>query len=362
MTNIEKLIAQRGIPELLRMKDGTPVRSQSDFEMRREEIKKLLQEKEYGYIPKKPDHLRVEITEEKDKFLAGKATMKKLTFISTVGDKEFSFPAISVIPNGDGKHPAFVHINFRPNVPDIYQPTEEIIDRGYACISFCYSDVTSDDGNFKDKCARYLLKSRRAKSATGKLAMWAWAAMRIMDYLETQDNIDLDHVAVAGHSRLGKTALLTSAFDDRFKYAISNDSGCSGAALSRGTIGETVGVINRAFPFWFCPSYNESAAECRELEFDQHFLMALTVPRHVIVGSAEEDLWADPTSEFLGLAAVNPAYAVFGMKGLVHNDEIPTAKAYLGDGDTCYQVRHGTHYFSREDWQAYMDFIDGKRR
>ena len=361
MNNIEKLISERGIPELLRFECGEPVRTVADFEKRREEIKTLLQQKEYGYIPPKPEHFRVEVTEDNDKYLAGKATKRSLMLYATLGGKEFSFPATSVIPNGEGKHPVFVHINFRDLVPDVYQPTEEIIDRGYACFSFGYKDVTSDDGDFKDKCAPYLLKSRRAKTATGKIAMWSWTAMRVMDYIETLDCIDLEHVAVIGHSGLGKTALLTAAFDERFKYAISNDSGCSGAALSRGNTGETVEVINRVFPFWFCPDYNDAAKNGRELEFDQHFLMALTVPRHVIVGSAKEDLWADPTSEFLGLAAVNPAYAIYGMKGLVHNDEIPTAKSYLGEGDSCYQVRFGTHYLSREDWHAYMNFIDSKR-
>ena len=80
-----------------------------------------------------------------------------------------------------------------------------------------------------------------SKNASSKISLWTWAAMRVMDYVQTLgDVIDLDNVAIIGHSRLGKTALVTGGYDTRFKYVISNDSGCSGAALSRGKVGEDV--------------------------------------------------------------------------------------------------------------------------
>lgn len=360
MKAIEKMLAERELPEILKMNNGTPVTSAEQFEARRKEIKRILQEKEYGKIPPRPDHMSVDIEKCEDSSCAGKSILRKLKFNCELGSKSFSFPATSVIPVAEGRHPAFVHINFNPNIPDKYQPTEEIIDHGYAVFTINYLDVTSDDGDFKNGCAPFLCPSRRAKSAPGKIAMWAWAAMRVMDYIQTLDCIDVDNVAVIGHSRLGKTALVAGAFDDRFKYVISNDSGCSGAALSRGKIGESIATITRVFPFWFCPAYTDEAPACDSFDFDQHFLMALSAPRHLLIGSAEEDLWADPKSEFLGLAAVNEVYALYGMKGLVHSDEVPTPVAFLGDGDSCYHVRHGKHYLSREDWLAYIRFIDSK--
>lgn len=358
MSKICELINERGIPELLITKRGKKVKTPRDYEARREEIKKILMEKEYGVIPAKPEKMTVEIVSESVTFCAGKAILRTLKFNFESEGKTFSFPAYSVTPKSEKKVPAFVHINFRPDVPDKYMPSEEICDRGYAVFSFCYKDVAGDDNDFKSNCAKYLCKNRRAKNAPGKIAMWAWAAMRVLDYIETLEEIDSSNVAVIGHSRLGKTALVTGGFDERFKFIISNDSGCSGAAISRGKIGESVKRITTVFPFWFCPRYVEGADNADEYDFDQNFLLGLSVPRHLMVGSAEKDSWADPTSEFLCTASVNPAYAIFKKKGLVHEDEVPSAKAVLAEGDSFYHVRHGEHYLSREDWNEYMNYID----
>lgn len=33
-------------------------------------------------------------------------------------------------------------------IPDIYMPSEELIDNGFAVLSFSYEDVTKDNGDF----------------------------------------------------------------------------------------------------------------------------------------------------------------------------------------------------------------------
>ena len=100
-----------------------------------------------------------------------------------------------------------------------------------------------------------------------------------------------------------------------------------------------------------------NAASFESRGYDQHFLLALTAPRVLIIGSAEEDLWADPESEFLCTVLASEAFRLYGKSGLVHKDEIPVAKCVLDEGDGFYYVRHGTHYMSREDWQEYMKYI-----
>ncbi len=355
--NVYDVLNQRKLPELTRLNLGKQVRTETDWEVRREEIKLMLQEYEYGFLPSEPDHVTVGFVKEDAGFCAGKAIRRDLIITAEFGSKSFTFPFISVIPVSEEKVPAFVNISFYPELPCKTVPIEEIVDSGFAVFSFWYKDITSDDGDFEDGLADLLGGFKRKKSAPGKIAMWAWAAMRIMDYVESLDSIDTDNVAVIGHSRLGKTALLAGGFDTRFRYVISNDSGCSGAALTRGKIGESLNDIVTRFPFWFCPGYSERQAHFHGDGYDQHFLLALTAPRVLMVGSAEEDIWADPESEFLGVVAANDAFKLLGCRGLVHGDEIPKAKCVLDEGDVFYHVRKGTHYLSREDWGEYMKYI-----
>ncbi len=358
MLDIKGILDRRGVPNALVFNSGEPVKTAEDFEIRREEIKRILAEEEYGAVPPKPDHLSVEVESRMDSFSAGKAPLKRLKFICTFGEKKISFPVYSIIPKKSKPIPAFVVISFRRNVPDIYLPAEEITDRGFALFSFCYTDISSDDNNFSSELTKQLVPTRRKKSASGKIALWAWAAMRVMDYVETLACIDKENVAVIGHSRLGKAAMLAGGFDERFKYIISNDSGSGGAAISRGKIGESFDDMARTFPFWFCPKWLENTISARPHNFDQNFLAALSVPRHLMIGSATEDFWADPESEFLGCASTNSAYELYGKQGLVYGDEIPESKTVLDGGEALYHIRDGLHYFSREDWLVYMDYID----
>ena len=337
---IAELLKERGLPPLAS----------------REEMLELLQREEYGYLPPRPETLSFRVQANVIlNFCAGKATCDKVTAEGTVGGKPFSFPFYVTLPTEAGKHPFFVHINFRPDVPDRYMPTEELVDNGFAVLSFCYKDVTSDDGDFENGLAATLFDGGcRAPADAGKIAMWAWASHRVLDYAETiSDRLDLGRAVVCGHSRLGKTALFAAATDTRFTHAYSNDSGCSGAAITRGKRGETAEAIYRVFPYWFCENYEKYGNREDTMPFDQHHLIAAIAPRPVLVGSATEDEWADPLSEMLSCVAASPAFA----RGLVYEDRLPTAAdAYL-EGDVGYHLRRGRHYFSREDWARLIRFV-----
>ena len=195
--NVKRLIEERNIPSVL----GGAKRA-SDFEKRKEKIKRLLQQRQYGEMPPKPDHMSVEVTSTHDTFAAGIAERRFLNFSFEMNGQRFSFPAMSVIPKNKTNCPAFVFIDFFGGEGNKYMPTEEIAERGFALFTFCYKDVSSDDNDFKSGIAKNLVKSRRKNTAPGKIALWAWAAMRVMDYVGTLgDVIDLDNVAVIGHSR-----------------------------------------------------------------------------------------------------------------------------------------------------------------
>lgn len=339
--------------------------SASDWKTRREEIKRLLQEHVYGFMPKMHDSLTWTEESVPYTFCAGKANLKKVTLTACFGEDKFSFPVYASIPKSDKKLPFFVFINFRDNVPDRYLPVEEICDRGYGVISFCYNDVTFDSPTEKltsDPLPEILYKNiEKQPNHAGKIRMWAWAASCAMDYALTLDSLDPERAAVAGHSRLGKTALVAGMLDERFKAVFSNDSGCSGAAVSRGKQGETIEKITRVFPHWFCENYKKYSNRENEMPFDQHFLVAASAPRNVYVASAENDLWADPESEYLSCCAADEVYKKLGMKGFIAADCPPAAFVKFHQGDIGYHLRHGDHYISREDWNLYIDFLDAHR-
>ena len=347
---LKEKLAARGIPALMTMNDGRPVKTPDDWRARRVELIDLLSREEYGYTPAAPEKVTGEVEAKADAF-ANKASQETVRLSFDTPSGPFSFPFTLVTPKAVKKAPVFVVIAFRPEVPDRYLPTEEIIDHGFAIATFCYKDVTDDSAEFDKLAAMY---PRDPKTGWAKIGMWAFAASRVLDYLETREEIDATRACVTGHSRLGKTALWCGAQDERFAMVISNCSGCSGAAISRDKIGESVDRIAQVFPFWFCGNYQAWRGREHEAPFDQHMLLSLVAPRKLYVCSAEEDSWADPQSEFLSCVAASEAWTALRVPGLVTPDEMPALNQPLTDGGVCYHVRSGSHFFSRTDWLNHM--------
>lgn len=353
MSVIETLLAERKLPELLKFADGRDV-TPANWEERRQEILGILENEIYGNAPAAPE-IRVTKTDAKSKYsyFAGKAITNELKISFDTDNGEFSFPAVEIVPKSDKRVPVFVLINFRPDLPDRYCPVEEIIDEGCAVVRIYYNDVAFDgeDGFAGGLASKY----DRKKYTWGKLRMWAWAASRVMDYLQTTDYADLSRIAVTGHSRLGKTSLICAAFDDRFTMACANNSGCSGDAITRDKVGERVAQITKNFPFWFCENYKKYINNEHEMPFDQHFLVGAIAPRRVSLGAALEDEWADPDSQYLSACAASKAWEMLGEKVFEHPDRLPRPEEYFEGGKLCYHLRNGQHFYSRTDWLVYLD-------
>jgi len=303
-------------------------------------LKKFVDE-EYGYFF--PDRIstRADTTMVDMDFCAGKAIWEKVMIQISFPTGIFDFPVQLIIPKQAQPSPCFVFLSFSNQVPNDLLPIEEIVDNKFAVAMIWYQSLISDDGDFSSGIGK-LVPVR-----SGKLAVWAWGARMALEYLLTRQELDSDNMAVIGHSRLGKAALLAGALDLRFKFVIANNSGCCGASVFRKKQGEHIRDITQRFPFWFAPGFSRYANREEDLPFDQHQLLALIAPRYLYVTSAQEDTWSDPFSEYIGCVAASKLIQKKGIEGLVGTNP------HIG-----YHVRTGTHYLSRFDWNMVMKFIE----
>ncbi len=355
---LTKELEKRNLPDVLVKTDCETVTTKEEWENElRPHWLKLMLEHEYGKLP---PYVKPEISTSTNALtFAGKAVWETVTFTFTVNGNRHSFPAQLIYPVGARKIPFFTYLNFRPDIPDRYLPVEEIIDNGFGIFSVCYNDVTKDNDDFTDGLAGLFEGGIREESATGKICYWAYAASQMMDYLSTRQEADPEAIGIAGHSRLGKTALLTGALDQRYAFVCANNSGCSGAAISRypSEKGEKIENICNTFSYWFCPKYKGYVRNEQALPFDQHCLIAMLAPRAVYIGGAIEDVWADNDNQFLSCVAASKVWKLYGSEGLITPDKMPECGDSLTDGDVGFHLRRGTHYHSRTDWLVYMDAV-----
>lgn len=385
------------IPDPLLCADGSRVSTAAAWtDKRRPELLHLFEREVYGRTPDaKLPGLRFAVLSEDKGALGGKATKREVAI--HFGEKESPRAEILLyLPNQHAKAvPVFVSLNFGgnhsvANDPAIRLsqgwfrndpkkgyadnkageqtrgssverwPVEQIIARGYGVATAYYGDFEPDHAEGVGDGVRPLFfkpaQTAPADDDWGAIGAWAWGLGRMADYLQTLPDVDPKKLAVLGHSRLGKTSLWAGAQDTRFGIVISNDSGAGGAALSKRIFGETVGVLNNAFPHWFCGNFKKYSNNEAALPIDQHELIALIAPRPVYIASATEDLWADPKGEFLGGKLAEPVYALFGKKGL-GVDEPPPADKSVGDF-IGYHARTGKHDILLFDWEQYMNFAD----
>lgn len=315
----------------------------------------------YGFVNTKD--IRIDVTcigEKPKKVYAGKGkTHKTLEFSFTRGDMTRSFPVDLFLPSGTDNAPMVVALDFPISVEKCYCPLEEILGQNVAVARILYTDVATDDNDFEKGLAP-LLSDRTDPHSAGKLAMWAYAASVVGGYMLDNGYVEAGKLFVSGHSRLGKTALLAAAIDTRFAGAHSNNSGCTGVAISREKEGESVNIITDWFPYWFAPNYRKYADRETEMPFDQHYMTALIAPRFLSVATAEEDTWADTYAQYLSLEAASVIYRKHGLTGLDPSMGLMQTGMSNALGEIGLTMRQGTHYFSRDDWGFFLAFMKNK--
>lgn len=387
----DKLPARKEMPDPLVMLNGQRVSSKAQwFKERRPELKTLFQHYMYGYAPPPPAKVEYKIERVDPKALGGKATLKEVTILLAGADGP-KIHLLLVIPNKrSGPAPVFVGMNFCGNHAVLADPTirlstawmyagrkgiennrateaargtevdtwaiEQTVDRGYAVATFYSGDVDPDRADVREGVQKFFGPKTPGEHDWGTIMAWAWGIQRVVDYLVTDSDIDARRIIVVGHSRLGKTAILAGAMDERIAVIIPLQAGMGGTAPDRGTVGESLKRINTAFPHWFNGTYKRFNDHPAQLPFDQNALVALCAPRPVLFANAVEDEWANPAGQFEVLLAADPVYRFLGVEGLAVKEMPPLGK--LVDSRLGYYIRTGKHSMTRDDWRVFVDFAD----
>jgi hypothetical protein len=390
------------LPDPLVCSDGSRVRDESKWQtQRRPELLELFARNVYGRTPAgPPQEMHWRQTSIDRAALGGKAVRKEITLWFSKnedGPQMHLLVYAPVDPAGQAhRWPVFLGLNFFGNASVSTDPKitlwstwmpansqygivnhaataatrgsqaaewqiDAVLARGYAVATAYSGDLCPDriDGLTESVGAMFGLHRTqdRTPDQWGAIGIWAWGLSRALDYIAADTELDGDRVVVHGHSRLGKAALWAAAQDERFAIAISNESGCGGAKLSRRYYGQTVADITIPFAYWFAPTFATYGAHPDTLPVDQHELLALIAPRPLYVASAEGDRWSDPRGEFLSLKAAEPVYALFGHKG-VPAENLPPVETPVNGDRLAYHIRTGPHDITVYDWAQYLDFAD----
>ena len=332
--------------------DGSIMSTKAEWEEKRKAYLELLSEMYYGKMPGRPQTLTA--SELSNETICQNTVCHKVVRLCAQGEEA----------------PVFFNVHvYRPVMPceekliPVVIPAadtlpEEIIsmaaEQGFEICSFEIAEAAPDD---KEK----IWEGGCAKAYPGytwrALAMWAWLQSRVIDWLETQQDIDVAKTVVTGHSRMGKAALCCGIYDERAAVVAPAGSGCGGMAsmrLSGCRLGENIGLSERIgvmlnkerFPYWLMENvadYGTPDGKTRfrenEIPFDANILGACVAPRRLILVEGLDDDWINPFGTQVSWLAASEVFEFLGVKER-----------------SAIHYREGGHAYTKQDWSVVLDF------
>jgi hypothetical protein len=330
--------SQAELPDPFRFDNGDRVATEAGWRRRRQKLLELVLGIEYGQLPPSPARTSAEllIRHNVGRFESARHEQYR---VSTGPGKPFWFFLDLLVPPGDGPFPIILTGDacWHSVSDDI---ASEVLRRGYALAEFNRVQIVPDVRQ-PDRISE--LYEVYPEGNFGALAAWAWGYHRCIDVLGDLPYVDSSHIAVTGHSRGGKAALLAGATDERIALTTPNDSGCGGAGCFRrqGEGSETLADIVRTFPDWFGPNLRDYIGREDALPFDQHSLKALVAPRALLSTEALGDKWANPSGTWQTFLAAREVYRFLGAEDRI-----------------AIWYREGGHDQGLADWSTLLEFAD----
>jgi hypothetical protein len=370
------------LPDPLVLKDGKKVTSAAMWwKQRRPQIAEDFDREVYGRFPAHIPGVKWEVvstTHEKNgeypvviKKLLGHVDNSadpsiKVDIEATLGTPE----------NAKGPVPVVIELDFDPAFmaalmkrlgrtmpPQPPGPTwqQQLLAKGWGYVSYIPTSVQADNGAGLTAGIIGLVNKGQPRKLDdwGALKAWAWGAGRVLDYLETDPAVNAKEVGITGHSRYGKAALVTLAYDQRFAIGYISSSGLGGAALYRRNFGEQIGNVAGTGEYhWMAGNFLKYAGplQPKDLPVDSHELIAMCAPRPVFIsgGATKGDGWVDAHGMFLAAVAAGPVYKLLGKKPL-QTDVFPPIETPLLDGDIAFR-QHSEGHTPVPNWPYFITF------
>ena len=385
------------LPDVLIMNDGTRVKTPEQWKKRRAELNVMFDENVYGKYPALIPKVTWSVDSVETIAVQGiPAIVKHVT--GHVDNS--SYPAITVDIHADVVTPAGTKgkrvpviigggsIRPRPNFPrppatpgqvahmlssppDAPDSAKLLLEHGWGFVGRNSGDVQADNGAGLDKGIIGLVNKGQPRSLDdwGVLRAWAWGDSKLLDYLETDPDVDAKKVGVMGHSRGGKAALVAQVDDPRFAIGFISSSGAGGADLYRRNYGETMGNIAGATEFhWFAGNFMKYAAaghSADEMPVDSHEFIAMVAPRPIFIGGGAlltdpvyvpGDAWQDAQGMFIAAVAASPVWDLLGAKGL-GTTTFPPMGTLIESGDVAFR-QHQYGHTPAPNWPYFIEFAD----
>ena len=371
------------LPDPLVLKNGKKVaNAKTWWNKRRPEIVEDFDREVYGRVPKNTPKVTWEVVKTSNDTV-GKIEVITKTMVGHVDNS--GFPAVTVDIKLTLTTPAkittpvpvIIEFGFmfpvgfrlpqptagsRPQGPVSKEPTwqQQVLEKGWGYAILSPGSIQADNGAGLTQGIIGLMNKgeRRKPDDWGSLRAWAWGASRVLDYFETDKAVNAKCVAIEGHSRYGKAALVTMAYEPRMAIAYVSSSGEGGAKLHRRNAGELVeNVAGSSEYHWMAGNFIKYAGPLTpgDLPVDSHELIALCAPRPVFISGGEKgDGWVDIIGMFKATAGASPVYELLGKKGL-GTDVFPGLEKPLIDGDVAFRQHSGGHT-AAPNWPTFIGF------
>lgn len=377
----ESKVSPYHLPDPLILNNGKRVKTAKMWwEQRRPQIVEYFDREIYGRVPEKTPKVNWEVISA-NKEMNGDVPVITKKLVGHVDNS--SYPLITVDiqltlttpANATAPVPVMMEFGLSPEVmaalakrfPEVFAtapgPTwqQQVLAKGWGYAVLIPTTVQADNGEGLTQGIIGLVNKGQPRKLDdwGALRAWAWGASRALDYFQTDKSVDATQVGIEGHSRYGKAALVTMAYDQRFAIAYISSSGEGGAKPYRRNFGEQVeNVAGTTEYHWMADNFLKYAGPLttNDLPVDSHELIALCAPRPVFIGggATKGDGWVDAKGMFLAAVGAGQVYKLLGKKDL-GTTEFPPIETPLIDGDIAFR-QHSEGHTPAPNWPTFLTF------